>query len=325
MPAIGATDPADLVAQAQAEMGLLLQLQQTCRVLPHPSRGGSSGYPIWVRKEQLEKWYAGEATDVSLASLYHLEERLLPHHQTGNRARTAIVRVNMIHLVTFLIAHSNSTMDEMAAFIYNKGGALYSNQHISEHLKDLEIMRKKASIKAYQALDEGVQLRVYTFWNYPPPLGIFQVPLFRLIDFDEFGVTLKRCNCTCVWALKVFHVRKDGHYKHGRKITILFAIEPGDLALPPDVRGSIARPRRWIHCIRLKGTSTNVFLDFCKTVCADIKANGIDGMDDHRVFLWDNLSAHHSAYVHKTVTNRTGLPQIFYHSSASVLPKDWLN
>jgi hypothetical protein len=284
MPEIGATDPADLVVQARAEMGLSLQLQQTRCVSPHPRKGGSSGYPVWVREEQLEKWYAGEATDVSLASLYRWEEHLLPHRQTGNRARTTIVGVDMIHLVNFLITHSNSTMIEMAAFIYNKGGALYSNQRISEHLKDLEITRKKASIEVYQALDEGVQLRMYTFWNYPSPLGIFQVPLFRLIDFDEFGVTLERCNRTCGWALKVFRVRKDGHYKHGRKITILFAIEPEDPALPPDVRGSVARPRRWICCIRSKGTSTNVFRDFCETVCADIEANGIDGTDNHRVF-----------------------------------------
>ena len=175
-------------------------------------------------------------------------------------------------------------MDEMAPFIYNEGGALYSNQSISERLKDLAVTKKKASIKAYQTLNEDIQLRVYTFWNYPPPLGIFQVPLFRLIDLDEFGVTLKRSNRSCGWTLKVFRVHKDGHYKVGRKITILFAIEPGDLALLPHVRGSVANPRRWIRCIRSKGTSTNVFRDFCKTVCADIKANGIAETDDHRVF-----------------------------------------
>ena len=179
-------------------------------------------------------------------SLWHLsiawEERRSPHRQTGTPACTAIMGVDMIHLATFLIAHSDSTMDEMAAFIYNEGGALYSNQCISERLKDLAVTRKKASIEAYQALNEDVQLRVYTFWNYPLPLGIFQVPLFRLIDFDEFGVTLLRCNCSFRWALKVFCVRKDGHYKVGRTITILFAIEPGDLALPPHVRGGVANP-----------------------------------------------------------------------------------
>ena len=178
-------------------MGLLRQLQllqQTCRVLPHPREGGSSRYPVWFREEQLEKWYAGEATDVSLASLYCWEERLFPHRQTGTPARTTIIWVDMMHLVTFLIAHSSSTMDEMALFICSKGGALHSNQRISERLKHLAVTRKKASIKAYQVLNEDVQLRVYTFWNYPPPLGVFQVPLFRLIDFDEFGVTLERCN-----------------------------------------------------------------------------------------------------------------------------------
>ena len=70
MPGIGATDPADLVAQARAEMGLSRQLQQTRRELPHPRDGGSSGYPVWFRDAQLAKWHAGEATEVSLSSLY---------------------------------------------------------------------------------------------------------------------------------------------------------------------------------------------------------------------------------------------------------------
>ena len=59
-------------------------------------------------------------------------------------------------------------------------------------------------------------------------------------------------------------------------------------------------------------------IDQCIT-CADIEANGIAEMDDHRVFLWDNLSAHHSAYVHETVTNCAGprrfsiVPRPQYH------------
>ena len=64
MPGIGATDSADLVAQARAETGLSRQLKQTRRELPHPRDGGSSGYPDWFRDEQLAKWYAGEATEV---------------------------------------------------------------------------------------------------------------------------------------------------------------------------------------------------------------------------------------------------------------------
>jgi hypothetical protein len=70
MPGIGATDSAsaDLVVQAWADMGLSRQLQQTRRVLPHPREGGSSGYPVWFREEQLEKWYAERQP----TSLWHL-------------------------------------------------------------------------------------------------------------------------------------------------------------------------------------------------------------------------------------------------------------
>ena len=62
MPALGAVDPADLRAQARAELGLLRELAQ-----PRPREGGSSGYPVWSREEQLEKWNAGEETAASEA------------------------------------------------------------------------------------------------------------------------------------------------------------------------------------------------------------------------------------------------------------------
>ncbi len=100
----------------------------------------------------------------------------------------------MIHLVTFLVAHPDSTQDEMAAFVYNEGGALYSKQRISEHLDDLEITKKKACIEAFQASSAEVQFRVFTYWNCPPPPGIFEVRRRKLINIDEIGVTLERCN-----------------------------------------------------------------------------------------------------------------------------------
>jgi hypothetical protein len=72
--------------------------------------------------------------------------------------------MDMIHLVTFLVAHPDLTQDEMVAFVYNKGGTLYSKQRISERLDNLEITKKKASIKAFQALSAEVQFRVFTYW-----------------------------------------------------------------------------------------------------------------------------------------------------------------
>ena len=81
-----------------------------------------------------------------------------------------------------------------------------------------------------------MQIRVWGFWNCPPPLGIFEVPRRKLIDVDEFGVTFEKCNCTGGWAVKVLRVRKDGHYHHGTKITVIFAIKQGDPTLPLHVQ-----------------------------------------------------------------------------------------
>ena len=41
-------------------------------------------------------------------------------------------------------------------------------------------------------------------------------------------------------------------------------------------------------------------------MCSDTEVNGIADTDDNRVFIWDNLAAHHCAYVHATVTARAG-------------------
>jgi len=105
------------------------------------------------------------------------------------------------------------------------------------------------------------------------------VPRWKLIDFDEFGVSLEKCNCTGGWAVKVLRVRKDGHYHHGAKITVIFAIEPGDPRLAPHVRGSIERPRSWICCVRATatGTTTNILHDFWDYVCQDVEMNNIPG------------------------------------------------
>jgi hypothetical protein len=132
------------------------------------------------------------------------------------------------------------------------------------------------------------------------------VPRRRLIDVDEFGARFKRCNRTGRWAVKVLRVQKDGHFHLSIKITAIFAIEPGDTVLPPQVRGSLECPQRWIQCLRAVGTTTNIFCNFCDYVCTDIEMNNIPSTDFYRVFIWTYLTAHHSAYVHNTVTGRAG-------------------
>ncbi len=99
MPAIGGTDPADLVARARAELGFSRLLEQPrCAI-------------------QLEKFHAGEEIQVSLLSIYQWDVRPGPYCQTGNRPRTTVVGVDLLNLVTYITAWPDATLDEMAAFI----------------------------------------------------------------------------------------------------------------------------------------------------------------------------------------------------------------
>ena len=45
--------------------------------------------------------------------------------------------VDMINLLTFLRAWPEATLDEMAVFLYNEGGQLYSKKRLSERLAEL--------------------------------------------------------------------------------------------------------------------------------------------------------------------------------------------
>lgn len=309
MPGLGATDPADLEAHARAQLGLTRQLQVTRRIAPHPSKGGAPGYPAWYRVEQLAKRANGEPFEVSEQSLDRWEIRLFQYRMTGNKPREQLVSADMMNLVLFLLAYPDATQQEMAVFIYNEGGELYTVQTISQRLKDLDITKKQAATDAYQSMKEDVQYRLDCFFNFLPPLGIRDVPRYKLIDIDEFGMTLEKLNCKGGWAMKIFRVRKDGHYHHGAKVTCLLGIEPGDPRVPTNQRGSIENPRRWVTCIRQIGTTAIVFCDFCDKICTDIENNPLPNTDDHRILMWDNLISHHSAYVHQTVTGRPGPPR----------------
>jgi hypothetical protein len=132
---------------------------------------------------------------------------------------------------------------------------------------------------------------------------------------------MEKCNHTSGWVLKVFRVRKDRHYHFGAKITILFAIEPGGPRLPPNVLGSMQRPQRWIWCVHGCGTTTNIFRDICDHICTKIKLFGVPVTDDNRIFIWDNLSAHHAVYVHQTVMGRAGPRQFSIVARPQYHPK----
>ena len=123
----------------------------------------------------------------------------------------------------------------------------------------------------------------------PHPLGVVGTPRQCLIDIDEAGIWLEKCNRRYGKAYKGVAVREPGKYGHGKKWTIILAI---------DCQG-----RRWMRFAKESGTSTAIFDQFCQSIINSLTsplAPVNPGLQ--RTFMWDNLSAHHSAQVYNTVT-----------------------
>jgi hypothetical protein len=171
------TDSTDIEAQVYRETGLARKLKTPRQYeQPHLSKGGSVGYQLWYRREQLEQAAEGLPVQVARSTIERWKKQLVPFRSTGNHDRTVIVGHHMTLLATFLIAYPDAIADEIAAFLYNRTGRMYTNESIYKRMKDLKITKKKASIDAYQRASERVQYRVWAFFNLPPGMGIVGIP-----------------------------------------------------------------------------------------------------------------------------------------------------
>ena len=247
-------DPADKEADVRREVGLSRVTGTTRAVIPHPSVGGTRGYPVWHRLQDLERAAEGLPTDASPSSHWRWTRRLLPYKMTGNHSSQTLVGADQLLMALCLSIWPDATADEIATFIYNEGGGVYSRAKIARRLKKLHVTRKVSSTEAYQAFLPNNLLRAELFWNTHPPTGVVSIPRRRFIDVDEFGISLERTNRKRGYALSFYRVRKPGHYTRNTKMTVLVAVEPGDPQLPPNVDGSIEKPRRWIRCLQNAGT-----------------------------------------------------------------------
>ena len=105
--------------------------------------------------------------------------------------RTTIIGADLLNLVTYITAWPDTTLDEMAVFIYNEGGDLYSHQRISQRLAELDITKKRASTEDYQTQQPDVQFRVRGFWNCPPPLAFFRCHEGSSLMWMSLGLPLR--------------------------------------------------------------------------------------------------------------------------------------
>ena len=297
-------DPADARAWARKRVGATRELEQTRATLPHPSRGGTRGYPTWFRVHELQQHAQGLPTVASAPSLHRWRNRLNPHRMTGNKEAETLVGYDQFLLCLYSVAYPEASADEIAAFIYRNGGNLYSRSAITTRFNELEITRKVSSTEAHQAYLPQNVFKAQVFWNHPPPLGVVGIPRSKLLDFDEAGFSLEKVNRKRGRATKGIRVRKRGHYTRDKKITVRVAISPGDPNLPAHVYGSIENPRRWLEVSHDAGTTADDHSRLCETVMNDLDTS--EPGNDTRFFLWDNLISHHSPIVFQTVYGHQG-------------------
>ena len=297
-------DPRRVQEQQRRKAGLPRSLRLTRTAKSHHRVGGARGYSVPMRESELWLYNHGFPTVSSVSSLRRWDLRLHPFIMTGNKERTVITGLDQYNLILFLLAWPEARLDEIIAFLANAGnGRVYTRSQVSTRMIELGITRKVGSTEAKQASLPINLFKREQFWTMPTPFGVNGCERRRLIDVDECGIEITRTNrkyghCSCG-----IRVVKPGHYSRDTKLTIILAVEAGDPALQPEVRGSIQNPRRWLRIHIKAGTTTLDFNNFLRYVCTNLAENHPNGMigNHSRVFLWDNLTSHCSPIIHQTV------------------------
>ena len=133
-----------------------------------------------------------------------------------------------------------------------------------------------------------------------PRVGVNGVPRHKLIDIDEASFHLKKIEKS---AYSSCRVRNTANYKRGgRSINLLLAVEPGDPNLAQNILGSINHPRVWYKIVD-GNVDQFVYAEFIDEICSDIEQNPLPE-DNERIFLWDNLALHGTAFVSYTLEMR---------------------
>ena len=305
-------DKANARAYSRSRLGLTHELQvQRTYLPPDPSRGGTRGYPVWFRMRVLAtaamigNEAAAQQWGCCERSVYNWLDRLEPYRMTGGVEKSAITGFDQMLLAIGLWIYPNATADELCMFIHSNGGDVYSRAQISDRCNELNITRKRSSKEAYDAFSPRSLEKLDWFLTQPPPLGVFDIPMYQLIDIDGIGFYLSSCGSNYGRGYSCVRVRVPAHYtRREQKINVLAGIEAGNPNLPPNVDGSIERPRWWFR-VTYQNCDMFTFADFCNEICINLEEDPVPGgYDDERVFMLDGLSVHNTAYVIQTIQGR---------------------
>ena len=274
---------------------------------PHPSKGGSRGYPVWYRRRIRVMKEVGERIPKALlpsrSTVYRWKKRETPYAMTGNKKRRGMPGHHRFLLAVFKKVYPQASNGACAVYIacHSDDNRVFTDNEITRALKDMNMTRKKASTTAYQAFTpRNLQLH-YVFWNHAFPSGIRGVLRKDMLDIDECALEVKTANISYGHAVRGLRVRKIGNYGRGKsKITVILAVEPGDPDKPPHEEGSTDNPRLWYRVSTDAGTSTESYVDFLNHYLMDY----FDDNERRRTIMHDNLTSHKSDEVLDAIYRR---------------------
>ena len=278
---------------------------------PMPWLGGTRGYDVHWREDQVRNASVGLPVRACRMSIWNWNQRMDPFRMTGNKENDTLTGIYQILLLIFLMAYPEARTAEVRAFVANtSNGRVFSRGQVSCRLAELEITRKRASTEAYQAYTAINLHKRDVFFTHNLPFGIANAERRSFLDTDECGLELQSCNRGEGYAYSGVRVVKPGNYCRDTKISVILTIEPGDARLPPHVLGSVERPRRWGSVNPVAGTTTEAFERHMREVLEDLRDNPPPGLPpgppERRNSLWDNLYAHKSPIIYQLVEAEFG-------------------
>ena len=131
---------------------------------------------------------------------------------TGGQQRANLCGMDQMLLSICLFIYPDAGSDEICAFIVANGGMIYSRQDISKRCSELDLTRKRSSQEAYKAnTDENIAKALW-FVSLPPPLGVLNVRMDRLIDVNETGFYLNSIGPSYGRGHTACRIRTPAHY-----------------------------------------------------------------------------------------------------------------
>jgi hypothetical protein len=188
---------------------------------------------------------------------------------TRNKATSNLLGQYHLLLVVFKLIWPQATYCECIASIANKSNdaRVFLEKDVSKALRKLGYTTKVTSTIAYPAFTECNLNCCHLYWTQPWPVGIHRMPRRLLIDLDESRLHVSSVNRKYGSSLRGLKIHKPGYYDRGAfKLTIIFSMETGVLAILAGVIGSVSNPHVWARVTIEHGTSTMAYCAFVEHV-----------------------------------------------------------